>query len=203
MRCFAPWTGAPGRDTIGKNQAAAEWGNGMPVDMKVVIATAFAQMARKKPIDKITVKDLVEQCGISRQAFYYHFQDILEVMEWSIRQMVESTLQTSLRAQTPQEAIEAFVSVAAEHGELLMRLLDSQRRAQIEHVFVEALRSNMRRLLGAKRPDLAVNHQDLEVALSFCAYGIAGVLFENCRNRDLDVKLLSWQLSQMLSGNLI
>lgn len=175
----------------------------MPVDMKVVIATAFAQMARKKPIDKITVKDLVEQCGISRQAFYYHFQDILEVMEWSIRQMVESTLQTSLRAQTPQEAIEAFVSAAAEHGELLMRLLDSQRRAQIEHVFVEALRSNMRRLLGAKRPDLAVNHQDLEVALSFCAYGIAGVLFENCRNRDLDVKLLSRQLSQLLSGNLI
>lgn len=175
----------------------------MPVDMKVVIATAFGQMARKKPIDKITVKDLVEQCGISRQAFYYHFQDILEVMEWSIRQMVESTLQTSLRAETPEKAIEAFVSVAAEHGELLLRLLDSQRRAQIERVFVEALHSNMRRLLSAKRPDLAVNHQDLEVALNFCAYGIAGVLFENCKNRDLNVEQLSRQLSQLLSGNLI
>lgn len=151
----------------------------MPVDMKVVIATAFGQMARKKPIDKITVKDLVEQCGISRQAFYYHFQDILEVMEWSIRQMVESTLQTSLRAETPEKAIEAFVSVAAEHGELLLRLL------------------------SAKRPDLAVNHQDLEVALNFCAYGIAGVLFENCKNRDLNVEQLSRQLSQLLSGNLI
>ena len=34
----------------------------MPVDMKVVIATAFGQMARKKPIDKITVKDVVEAC---------------------------------------------------------------------------------------------------------------------------------------------
>ena len=128
---------------------------------------------------------------------------ILEVMEWSIRQMVESTLQTSLRAETPEKAIEAFVSVAAEHGELLLRLLDSQRRAQIERVFVEALRSNMRRLLSAKRPDLAVNHQDLEVALNFCAYGIAGVLFENCKNRDLNVEQLSRQLSQLLSGNLI
>ena len=175
----------------------------MPVDMKVVIASAFAQMARKKPSDKINVKDRVEQCGISRQAFFYHFQDILEVMEWSIRQMVESTLQTSLRAETPEKAIEAFVSVAAEHGELLMRLLDSQRRARIEEVFVEALRSNMRRMLCAKRPDLAVNHQDLEVALSFCAYGIAGVLFENCKNRELDVERLSRQLAQLLSGNLI
>lgn len=175
----------------------------MPVDMKVVIATAFARMARQKPIDKITVKDLVEQCGISRQAFYYHFQDILEVMEWSVRQMVESTLQTSIQAETPEKAIEAFISVAVEHRELLMRLLDSQRRARIEQVFVEALRSNLRRMLGVKRPELAVNHQDLEVAMNFCAYGIAGVLLENYKNRDLNVERLSRQLAQLLAGNLI
>ena len=70
----SPWTGGLRRGTMNQNQAAAGWRNGMPVDMKVVIATAFGQMARKKPIDKITVKDLVEQCGISRQAFYYNDQ---------------------------------------------------------------------------------------------------------------------------------
>ena len=43
----------------------------MTVDMKKTIATTFAQMARERPIDKITVKDIVEQCGISRQTFYF------------------------------------------------------------------------------------------------------------------------------------
>ena len=72
----------------------------MPVHMKQVIAETFAQMAQTQPIDKITVTDLVEQCGISRQAFYYHFQDILDVMEWSIRQMLEAALKSSLQAES-------------------------------------------------------------------------------------------------------
>lgn len=53
----------------------------MPVDMKNVIAGTFATMAKQKGIDKITVKALIDACGISRQTFYYHFQDIMEVVE--------------------------------------------------------------------------------------------------------------------------
>ena len=35
-----------------------------------------------KPIDKITVKDLVEICGVNRQTFYYHFDDVYDLLEW-------------------------------------------------------------------------------------------------------------------------
>ena len=37
-------------------------------------------------IDKITVKALIEECHISRQTFYYHFQDLMDVIEWTMRQ---------------------------------------------------------------------------------------------------------------------
>ena len=55
----------------------------MPVNVKPMIAEAFLKLSKEKNIDKITVKDIVDTCGISRQSFYYHFQDILEVIEWS------------------------------------------------------------------------------------------------------------------------
>ena len=58
----------------------------MAVDMKERIAASFAALAQKKPVDKITVKELVELCGISRQTFYYHFQDLLEVMQCRLRE---------------------------------------------------------------------------------------------------------------------
>lgn len=45
----------------------------MPADMKAIIAQAFKELAQQKSIDKITVKSLIESCGISRQTFYYHF----------------------------------------------------------------------------------------------------------------------------------
>ena len=45
---------------------------------KKAIAEAFLLAAQQKPIDKVTVKDVVGICGITRQTFYYHFQDLLE-----------------------------------------------------------------------------------------------------------------------------
>ncbi len=58
----------------------------MAVNMKSVIADTFMALSKTKDVDKITVMDLVKACHISRQTFYYHFQDILEVIEWSVQQ---------------------------------------------------------------------------------------------------------------------
>ena len=55
----------------------------MPSDMKARIAREFAELARTKSIDKITVKDIVEACHITRQTFYYHFQDLIDVTRQS------------------------------------------------------------------------------------------------------------------------
>ena len=68
----------------------------MPVNMKNMIAEAFVKLSDEKAIDKITVKDVVEECNISRQSFYYHFQDILEVIEWSAEQSFEKLLNDNL-----------------------------------------------------------------------------------------------------------
>lgn len=42
---------------------------------------AFINLAEKKPLSKITVKDIVDECGINRNTFYYHFQDIYALVE--------------------------------------------------------------------------------------------------------------------------
>lgn len=104
----------------------------MPVSMKRTIAEAFLTLARQKAVDKITVKDLVEECHISRQTFYYHFQDLLEVLEWTFQQMTQQTLERSLRADTPQAALRAFFEGAMEHRALIDKLLHSQKWEQTQ-----------------------------------------------------------------------
>ena len=54
----------------------------MPLDVKAAVADALLELIRRKDADKITVKDLVEVCGISRQTFYYHFKDKYDVINW-------------------------------------------------------------------------------------------------------------------------
>ena len=54
----------------------------MSTSTKESLAAALKQMMLVKPIGKITVKDLVEICGVNRQTFYYHFDDVYDLLEW-------------------------------------------------------------------------------------------------------------------------
>lgn len=119
----------------------------MPVDMKNIISEKFVSMASSKSIDKITVKALIEECDISRQTFYYHFKDIMDVIEWSVNKKMEDTLLKSLKAQKPEEAIEIFILSAAQNKDLIQKLLNSQRREHVEMAFMRATRTYLSEML--------------------------------------------------------
>ena len=50
---------------------------------KLALEASLKKLLLKKPVDKITINDLTEDCGISRMAFYYHFKDIYDLIEWA------------------------------------------------------------------------------------------------------------------------
>ena len=52
----------------------------MTTSTKYQLEAALKKYLLKKPLDKITIHDLTEECGISRMAFYYHFKDIYDLV---------------------------------------------------------------------------------------------------------------------------
>ena len=175
----------------------------MPLDVKAAVADALLELIRRKDADKITVKDLVEVCGISRQTFYYHFKDIVDVVEWAAQQGVQRLVRESLNAATPQEALGVFVDFAVESQPLVQRLLNSQRREAIERIMVDATRTYLADSLRERRRTPALRAGDWKIALDFYAYGMTGLLLENCRQRDLDRQELADQLFRLLSGEMV
>ncbi len=51
--------------------------------------TTLAELLQTKRLDDITVTELVENCGISRQAFYYHFSDLYGVVDYGVQQLLD------------------------------------------------------------------------------------------------------------------
>ncbi len=49
---------------------------------KLLIAGSLRKLMKKKSLDKIKIREIVEDCGVNRQTFYYHFQDIYALVEW-------------------------------------------------------------------------------------------------------------------------
>ncbi len=178
----------------------------MPVDVKKMIAETFVEMARHRSVDKITVKDLVEACHISRQTFYYHFQDILEVIEWSMQREMQRMLEASLQAERPEEALKVFASLSEdqERRGMLRRLLDSQRRDQISKIIVHAVRTYLQEMFHSKQPglELKLSRAEWEVMLDFYAFGLTGLLLKYCVQEHMDPDVLSHCAYRLLSGEL-
>ena len=71
----------------------------MAADMKEVIANAARNLILEKKVKKLTVKDIVEECHITRQAFYYHFEDIPDLMRWQLKQGARKLMDECLKNQ--------------------------------------------------------------------------------------------------------
>ena len=80
----------------------------MPVDMKETIAEAARTLLMEKRKKKLTVKDIVDECSITRQAFYYHFEDIPELFRWIIERDTEKLLKSSQALEDPEQRLRYF-----------------------------------------------------------------------------------------------
>ncbi|MBR5534130.1 MAG: TetR/AcrR family transcriptional regulator C-terminal domain-containing protein [Ruminiclostridium sp.] len=168
--------------------------------MKNIIAETFFAMVKEKGVDKVTVKDLVETCHISRQTFYYHFQDLLDVVEWSARKGIQRAVDMTLEVRDPQVILEKVVEAAMENWEIMESLMKSPKRESIERIFADTLREYLLEIIQKEAPGLEVSHEDATVAIQFYANGIAGVLLGQCGKADCDPKRLARQLLALMRG---
>ena len=72
---------------------------------KYALEDALKKLLLQKPIDKITINDLTEECGISRMTFYYHFKDIYDLVEWVCIEDGKRALQDKKTYDTWQEGM--------------------------------------------------------------------------------------------------
>ena len=64
----------------------------MAPSTKLALAGSLKKLLQKKFLDDITVKELVEDCQVNRQTFYYHFQDIYDLLHWFLERETEEAL---------------------------------------------------------------------------------------------------------------
>lgn len=61
-------------------------------NMRKIFSDTLMEMLKTKPLNAITITDIVNQCGVSRQSFYYYFDDIYDLIEWYFIQETEKAL---------------------------------------------------------------------------------------------------------------
>lgn len=174
----------------------------MHTDTKKVIAQSLLLILEHTPLEDVSVKALVDHCSISRQTFYYHFQDIFEVLEWDAKIGVEQGLAESLQATHPKDAIFILVEKTMARRKVIRKLLRSGHRAECEHLLVNAVSTYLQELFHRQWPNHSLPASDVQAFLDFHIYGLVGMLLKHCESSAPDVAQLVDQIYRVLSGEM-
>ena len=174
----------------------------MAIDTKQMITEKLFELLSREKTENVTVKRLVEECGISRQTFYYHFKDIIDVMEWGCRQALKDDLETVLKAESPREAITVFVTNTANRRAAVSHLLASPHGSDFLQLMQKTVKTYLWEMFGRMFPNSRLSVADTEAVLDFFTGGITGLILGNYSKRNLDTDALVDQIDRLLSGEM-
>ena len=174
----------------------------MAIDTKQMITEKLFELLSREKSENVTVKRLVEECGISRQTFYYHFKDIIDVMEWGCRQALKDDLETGLKAESPREAITVFVTNTVNRRAAVSHLLASPHGSDFLQLMQKTVKTYLWEMFGRMFPNSRLSVADNEAVLDFFTRGITGLILGNYSKRNLDTDALVDQIDRLLSGEM-
>lgn len=106
---------------------------------KRAIGYAFKDLLKEKSFNKITITDIANNCAINRQTFYYHFQDIKDLVEWLCIDEVDNILNKNDEREKWEDKFLMIFKVVLKEKEVVENIYHS--------VSVEVLRTNLYRLV--------------------------------------------------------
>lgn len=146
----------------------------MAEDMRETIANAAKTLLFDKKVRKLTVKDIVEECHITRQTFYYHFEDIPDLMAWSLRRNFDRVIAQCQAQKNGEEALRYLLSAAVNAHPMLKKGMQSNYGEELERQLEGLLMDFLSRVAASRGLYARVSVREAELLLR---YHCGGVMF--------------------------
>ena len=162
---------------------------------------SFIKLLNQRPLDKITVKDIVQDCGISRNTFYYHYQDIYDLLQATFSSILDSVLIENVT--TWQESLMACTRFALENRRAIYHIYRSSNRDQLDRYLYRVTGQSMERLIRYQAQGLRISDEDIGYLTLFYKHAIVGIIREWLENdMKADVEHVIHRMGVLLEGNL-
>lgn len=99
---------------------------------KRALVQSLKNLLLKKPLNKITITDIAEDCGINRMTFYYHFKDIYDLVEWACLEDGRKALEEKKTYENWQQGFLQIFEVVLQNKPFVMNVYSCVHQEQIE-----------------------------------------------------------------------
>lgn len=147
----------------------------MPNFTKRAIKESFWKLLNRQPLSQISVRAIVEDCGINRNSFYYHFRDIPSLIEEIIREAADDLIKKYPSIASVDEAVEAAFRFTVDNKVAIRHICNSVNRDIYEQYLMRmceyVVTTYYQTVYGQER----VNEQDRDTIILFIKCEIFGL----------------------------
>lgn len=168
---------------------------------KRAMADALKQLLEKKPLSKVTITDITESCGISRMTFYYHFQDIYDLVDWICEEDGAKAIAGRKNYATWQEGFHSLCCYVLKNKTFIENVYRSVQREQIENFMYRIVHDLLMDVVEEQAQGLQVRAEDKQFVADFYKYAFVGVALNWVKTGMKESpEELTEQISTLLNG---
>lgn len=149
---------------------------------KRAMSAALKNLLKEKKLNKITVQDIADECGINRQTFYYHFQDIYDLVEWTCIEDTEKVLKENRTYDKWQEGFLSVFDLAKKDKTFIDNIYRSVSLEMLEQYLYRLVYPLLKNVVDEKANGQTVREENKKYIADFYKYAFVGVLLEWIRN---------------------
>ena len=155
------------------------------LNTKKTLASSLRRFMEKKPLSKITVSEIIADCGVNRKTFYYHFDNIYALLKWMLEEeAIEVVKQFDLLVDY-REAVLFVMNYVRENKHLLCCAYDGMGRDEMKRFFYADFIGITRKVVKDTEQRLGVHadEQFKEFLAHFYTEAVAGLLIDEFTDR--------------------
>jgi AcrR family transcriptional regulator len=170
---------------------------------KQLIINTFIQLLNERPLDKITVKDIVAICGINRNTFYYHFVDIPSLVEEILQTEEEKVLLGHMQMEQWEESFITAARFALENKKAIYHIYHSVSRENFERYLNHIAEDVMTRFVDRVSQGKCIAPEDKSLIVRFYRSALSGMILDWLNSgMSYDPEQVIKRLGKMLEGNI-
>ncbi|MCJ7834679.1 TetR family transcriptional regulator C-terminal domain-containing protein [Cuneatibacter sp. NSJ-177] len=170
---------------------------------KRALAASLKKLLLKKPLDKITVIDIVEDCEVNRQTFYYHFKDIYDLIEWTCMDEASKALDGKKTYDTWQQGFLQIFEAVQENKPFILNVYHSVSREQVERYLYQVTYGLLIGVVEEQATGRNVREEDKKFIADFYKYAFVGLMLEWIRGgMKQDPEQIVGRLAVLIHGDI-
>ncbi len=145
---------------------------------KRALEASLKKLLAQKPLDKITISDIADDCGINRMTFYYHFKDLYDLVEWCLIEDTSKTLAGNKTYDTWQQGFLQIFEMVLENKPLILNAYHSISREQVETYLYQVTYNLLIGVVDEKAAGVRVRDEDKKFIADFYKFAFVGLMLD-------------------------